>query len=153
LGRSIPDNLGRRYGALLLERPRRDLKPIPGVKAAIMALRCSRCVASSSSPERIRLSLEVTGLASLFFSATQVARGKPAPDFYLFAAGAMRVAPDCVVVENSVLGATAGRAAGMTVIGFSGGHTPPRLMPRGILQRQPHSSSPQWLNCRGRWSG
>jgi HAD superfamily hydrolase (TIGR01509 family) len=126
LGRSIPDNLGRRYGALLLERLRHDLKPIPGVKAAIAALPFCRCVASSSSLERIRLSLEVTGLAPLFgsniFSATQVAHGKPAPDLYLFAASAMAVAAhDCVVVEDSVLGATAGRAAGMRVIGFTGG--------------------------------
>ena len=85
-----------------------------------------RCVASSSSLERIHLSLEVTGLASLFssniFSATQVPNGKPAPDLYLFAATRMAVAPeDCVVIEDSALGVTAGRAAGMKVIGFTGG--------------------------------
>ncbi|HXW49289.1 MAG TPA: HAD-IA family hydrolase, partial [Xanthobacteraceae bacterium] len=89
------------------------------------ALRYPRCVASSSSLERIRLSLEVTGLASLFganiFSATQVAHGKPAPDLYLFAAKTMAVGPElCVVIEDSALGASAGRAAGMKVIGFTG---------------------------------
>ncbi|MGB8628628.1 MAG: HAD hydrolase-like protein [Xanthobacteraceae bacterium] len=90
LGRSIPDDLGQRYGRLLLERLRRDLKPIAGVEAAVAALPYPRCVASSSSLKRIRLSLEATGLASLFganiFSATQVDHGKPAPDLYLFAA-------------------------------------------------------------------
>ena len=85
-----------------------------------------RCVASSSSLERIHLSLEVTGLASLFssniFSATQVTNGKPAPDLYLLAATRMAMAPeDCVVIEDSALGVTAGRAAGMKVIGFTGG--------------------------------
>jgi HAD superfamily hydrolase (TIGR01509 family) len=125
LGRSIPDHLGQRYSRLLLERLGRDLKPVAGVKAAIMTLRYPRCVASSSSLERIRLSLEVTGLASLFganiFSATQVAHGKPAPDLYLFAARTMAVAPeDCVVIEDSTLGASAGRAAGMKVVGFTG---------------------------------
>jgi HAD superfamily hydrolase (TIGR01509 family) len=126
LGRSISDDLGQHYGSLLLERLRRDLKPIAGVKEAIAALRCPCCVASSSSLERIRLSLEVTELAPLFgsniFSATQVAHGKPAPDLYLFAATRMAVAPDdCVVIEDSTLGVTAGRAAGMRVIGFTGG--------------------------------
>jgi HAD superfamily hydrolase (TIGR01509 family) len=125
LTRSIPDELGQRYGRLLLERLRRDLKPTPGVKGAIAALPYPRCVASSSSLARIRLSLETTGLASLFganiFSATQVAHGKPAPDLYLFASSRMGIAPEhCVVIEDSALGVTAGRAAGMKVIGFTG---------------------------------
>jgi HAD superfamily hydrolase (TIGR01509 family) len=125
LGRSIPDDLGQRYGRLLHERLGRELKPIAGVKAAIAALPFPRCVASSSSLERIRLSLEATELASLFganiFSATQVAHGKPAPDLYLFASRRMGIAPEhCVVVEDSALGVTAGRAAGMKVIGFTG---------------------------------
>jgi HAD superfamily hydrolase (TIGR01509 family) len=125
LGRSIPEELGQRYGRLLLERLGGELKPIAGVKAAIAALPYPRCVASSSSLERIRLSLEATELASLFganiFSATQVAHGKPAPDLYLFASRRMGIAPEhCVVVEDSALGVTAGRAAGMKVIGFTG---------------------------------
>jgi HAD superfamily hydrolase (TIGR01509 family) len=126
LGRSIPDQIGQHYSRLLLERLGRDLKPIAGVKKAVAMLRHPRCVASSSSLERIHLSLEVTGLSSLFgsniFSATQVTRGKPAPDLYLLAATKMGVAPqDCVVIEDSALGVTAGRAAGMEVIGFTGG--------------------------------
>ena len=125
LTRSIPDELGQRYGRLLLERLGRELKPIAGVKAAIAALPYPRCVASSSSLERIRLSLEATGLASLFganiFSATQVVHGKPAPDLYLFASSKMGITPEhCVVIEDSVVGVTAGRAAGMKVIGFAG---------------------------------
>jgi HAD superfamily hydrolase (TIGR01509 family) len=129
LGRRVPDHIGQSYGALLLERLRRDLKPINGAKEAIAKIAYSRCVASSSSLERIHSSLEVTGLASLFgsnvFSASQVARGKPAPDLYLFAARMMAVSPEnCIVVEDSALGVRAGRAAGMRVIGFVGGaHT------------------------------
>ena len=96
------------------------------MKAVIANLPYRRCVASSSSIERIRLSLEVTGLASLFegnvFSATQVAHGKPAPDLYLFAARTMSVTPSqCIVVEDSLVGVKAGVAAGMTVVGFAGG--------------------------------
>ncbi len=126
LGRGIPDQIGQSYSRLLLERLRRDLKPTAGVREAVAMLNYPRCVASSSSLERIHLSLEVTGLASLFgsnmFSATQVTQGKPAPDLYLFAATRMAAAPeDCVVIEDSALGVTAGRAAGMKVIGFTGG--------------------------------
>jgi HAD superfamily hydrolase (TIGR01509 family) len=126
LGRKIPEAVGQRYARRLVERLRSDLKPIAGVEAAIAALPCRRCVVSSSSLERIRLSLEVTGLAPLFdehiFSAAQVSQGKPAPDPYLLAARTMAVAPDrCVVIEDSVPGVMAAVAAGMTAIGFTGG--------------------------------
>jgi HAD superfamily hydrolase (TIGR01509 family) len=125
LGRPIPEDLGRHYGQRLSERLRHELKPVSGAKEAVAALPYPRCVASSSTFERIRLSLDVTGLARLFgdniFSATQVTHGKPAPDLYLFAAEAMAANPNtCVVVEDSPLGVTAGVAAGMTVIGFTG---------------------------------
>jgi len=129
LGRRVPDHLGQEYGALLLQRLRRDLKPVNGAKEVITQLAYRCCVASSSSFERIHLSLEVTGLAALFgsnvFSASQVAHGKPAPDLYLFAARMLAVSPaNCIVVEDSALGVTAGRTAGMRVIGFTGGgHT------------------------------
>ena len=134
LGRPVPEQTGRLFGQRLLERFRRDLKPIAGVRDAILALPYRRCVASSSSPDRLRLSLEVTGLAPLFgdhvFSAADVARGKPAPDLYLHAAGAMGEAPSsCVVVEDTVRGVAAGHAAGMTVIGFAGAaHATPGLV-------------------------
>jgi len=56
------------------------------------------------------------------FSAAEVARGKPHPDLFLFAARAMGAAPmDCLVIEDSVAGVQAARAAGMTVFGFVGG--------------------------------
>jgi HAD superfamily hydrolase (TIGR01509 family) len=125
LGRKIPDDLGQRYGQRLADRLRRDLKPIAGVKAAIAELPDRRCVGSSSTLERVRISLEVTGLLPLFdgniFSATQVAHGKPAPDLYLLAAKTMGFAPgQCVVVEDSPLGVKAAVSAGMTAIGFAG---------------------------------
>ena len=56
------------------------------------------------------------------FSATQVKRGKPAPDLFLFAAEQMNIPPaQCLVIEDSVPGVTGGLAAGMTVLGFHGG--------------------------------
>jgi HAD superfamily hydrolase (TIGR01509 family) len=132
LGRSVPADVGEKFGRLLLDRFRRELKPVPGVRDAILALPCRRCVASSSSPDRLRLSLEVTGLAPLFehvFSAVQVARGKPAPDLYLLAAKTLGEPPErSIVIEDTVRGIAAGRAAGARVVGFIGAaHATPAL--------------------------
>jgi HAD superfamily hydrolase (TIGR01509 family) len=133
LGRPLPADVGDKFGQLLLERFRHELKPMPGVRDAILALPYRRCVASSSTPERLRLSLEVTGLAPLFgehvFSAVQVARGKPAPDLYLLAASTLgEPFGRCIVIEDTVRGVAAGRAAGARVVGFAGGgHATPAL--------------------------
>ena len=95
------------------------------------ARRCARidarrCVASSSQLERIRLSLEITGLRDLFephiFSASMVSRGKPAPDLFLHVAREMGVAPEnCTVIEDSPAGIAAAKDAGMRVFAFAGG--------------------------------
>lgn len=110
----------------LFDRFRRELKPMPGIFEALDRLAIPFCVASSSLPDRIRLSLEVTGLLPRFdsriFSATMVARGKPAPDLFLHAAERMGVEPDsCLVVEDSAPGIKAARQAGMQVYAFLGG--------------------------------
>ena len=74
----------------------------------------------------MQVSLGSTGLhqrlAPNIFSASQVTNGKPAPDLFLFAAREMGVPPErCVVIEDSLAGIAAARAAGMTVLGFCGG--------------------------------
>ena len=103
-----------------------NLRPIRGVAEAIGRLPLPCCVASSSHPDRVRRYLEITGLADRFgrhvFSAAMVERGKPAPDLFLFAAEKMGARPNrCLVVEDSKAGVQAGKAAGMTVFGFTGG--------------------------------
>jgi HAD superfamily hydrolase (TIGR01509 family) len=121
----LPDDFSEKLNRTLFARFETDLKPIEGVRDAILSLPFPRCVASSSIPERIALSLRVTGLADLFdniFSSTQVARGKPAPDLFLHAASRMNTLPEkCLVIEDSIAGVQAARAAGMRVIGFVGG--------------------------------
>jgi HAD superfamily hydrolase (TIGR01509 family) len=107
-------------------RFRERLKPMPGAAEALLRLKTRRCLASSSSLERIRLSLSLTGLLEmlepLIYSASMVARGKPAPDLFLHAAKEMGVRPeDCVVVEDSPAGIDAARRAGMRVFAFTGG--------------------------------
>ena len=133
IGRPLGPHEGEAEADILLDRFRTELLPVDGVREAILAIPGQRCVASSSSPGRLRLSLELTGLLPLFeprvFSATQVALGKPSPDLFLFAAASCRVAPEaCLVVEDSPAGVTAARAAGMPAIGFIGAsHATPAL--------------------------
>ena len=103
-----------------------ELKPVPGIAELLRGLKTRRCVASSSSIERIRMSLAVTGLLELLephlYSASMVRHGKPAPDLFLHAASQMGVAPaDCVVIEDSPAGVEAAKRAGMRVFAFAGG--------------------------------
>ncbi|MFP6734250.1 MAG: HAD family hydrolase [Rhodospirillales bacterium] len=105
---------------------RAELKPIDYVPQMLDEIGGPICVASSGRMARLRPALEMTGLYDRFqphiYNAEMVAKPKPAPDLFLFAAGRMGVAPeDCLVIEDSGAGVTAARAAGMTVIGFTGG--------------------------------
>jgi HAD superfamily hydrolase (TIGR01509 family) len=104
-----------------------QLKPTKGFPEFIANLNQNRCVASSSSIERIHFSLSLTGLAKYFaegtvFSSSMVKNGKPAPDLFLHAAKQCAVAPArCLVIEDSQYGVQAAVAAKMQVIGFTGG--------------------------------
>jgi HAD superfamily hydrolase (TIGR01509 family) len=126
LGLGLTNEQIERMRERLFDLFRRELRPMPGIAAALKALPMPRCVASSSQPERITLSLEVTGLLPRFaphlFSAAMVDRGKPAPDLFLHAATCMAVRPEtCLVIEDSPAGIEAARRAGMAVFGFTGG--------------------------------
>ena len=125
-GLTLPEGFGATLHRRVAEVFDAELAAMPGVEVLLQALRHRRCVASSSAPERLHHSLSVAGLLCYFephiFSATQVPRGKPAPDLFLFAANAMQVAAaSCIVVEDSVPGVQAAVAAGIQVIGFTGG--------------------------------
>ena len=103
-----------------------SLQAIGGISDALSRLDLARCVASSSSVEWITSGLRKTGLFDYlephFFSASMVKNGKPAPDIFLHAAEQMGTPPErALVIEDSVPGVQAGVAAGMTVIGFTGG--------------------------------
>jgi HAD superfamily hydrolase (TIGR01509 family) len=102
------------------------LCPIEGVSSVLEGLHTPHCVASSSDVDRVSLSLSLTGLASHFdgrlYTSQMVERGKPAPDLFLHAAERMQADPSrTLVIEDSISGVRAGKAAGMTVWGFVGG--------------------------------
>ncbi len=149
LGRSlaaISDSLTRSHGAhldaaalgtmrdRLYALYRRELRPTGWIDEVLAGLDLPFCVASSSQPERIRLSLELTGQLPRFegriYSASMVENGKPAPDLFLHAAREMGVGPDnCLVIEDSPAGILAARAAGMRVFAYVGGS---HIAPSGL---------------------
>ncbi len=125
-GVDLPPHFEADYRARLLDAFRDELVVMPGVLDLIAALGRPYCLATSSSPERLRLSLDLVGLGGLFegraFTASEVRNGKPAPDLFLHAAERMGVAPAaCLVIEDSLNGVKAGLAAGMEVWRFVGG--------------------------------
>ncbi|MGW1105573.1 HAD family hydrolase [Streptomyces sp. NPDC002540] len=119
----------QRFEQLHRDAVETELVAVDGIHEALAALKLPTCVASSGSHEKMRHTLGHTGLHAHFegriFSATEVARGKPAPDLFLHAARRMGVDPAaCVVVEDSKYGVQAARSAGMRAFGFAGGLTP-----------------------------
>ena len=126
LGRALPANFEAVLKAATFEAFASSLVAMPHIHVALDAIGGPVCVASSGTPEKIAHSLVLASLQDRFaphiFSATRVARGKPFPDLFQFAATAMGKAPaNCVVIEDSIAGVTGAVAAGMTVFGFTGG--------------------------------
>ena len=103
------------------------LQPVSGIREALDVLNdIPRCIASGSPPPSLKHMLTLTNLYDQFapyiFSSTMVQHGKPAPDLFLHAANVVGHKPqDCVVIEDGIQGVRAARAAGMRVIGFTGG--------------------------------
>jgi len=126
ISRKLPDDFESQVKQATLQFYAGDLRAISYVGEAIAAIGLPKCVASSGTPEKIRHGLECAGLFDLLaphiFSASQVKRGKPAPDLFLFAAEQMQASPArCVVIEDSIPGIAGALAAGMAVLGFHGG--------------------------------
>lgn len=105
----------------------KSLKPVEGIQNvlnALLEMPYKICVASSGSFEKMDVTLGLTGLEPYFhgniFNSTQVRRGKPYPDLYLYAAAQMGCDPSqCLVVEDSLPGVQGAVAAGMEVLAYS----------------------------------
>lgn len=132
LGRRLGPGWDEPYQHLYRSAFAAELASVPGVIEVMNDLDGAAipyCVASNSDHAYLRRVLGATGqldrLEGRVYSATDVSRGKPAPDLYLHAAQRMGVVPSrCVVVEDSPFGVTAAVAAGMACYAYAGGVTP-----------------------------
>jgi beta-phosphoglucomutase-like phosphatase (HAD superfamily) len=133
LGRSISGNIRGELAQRLRQTMIARLTEVPGAVAAVAGTPLLKAVASSSTKEGLERKLRQVGLWAHFephvYSADHVVNAKPAPDLFLHAAEKLGVHTDeCLVLEDSVNGVAAARAAGMRVWGFlGGGHVHERL--------------------------
>ena len=104
---------------------------LAGVPEILRTLPDDRWTVVTSATERLaRVRLAAAGLRvpQHFISADQVTHGKPHAEPYLRGAELLGLDPaDCIVFEDSGSGATAGRAAGATVIATLFSHSPQEL--------------------------
>ncbi len=129
IGGPLPDGF---HQARAVEDERVMAAGIDAVAGAVEFVRAlppalPRAVVSSSSTAWIARHLEHIGLRAafgdhLYSGREHVARGKPAPDLYLHGAAALGVAiGDCLMIEDSPVGATGAVASGGHVVGLCAG--------------------------------
>ena len=141
LKRRLPDTWQKALTRKMLVGLADGVGAIPGAVEALHAttrLGLPWRVASNSSHEEMAVKFGWLGIRDLVagrvHSHRDVARGKPAPDLFLAAAAAQGVAPEhCVVIEDSVPGATAAAAAGMACLGYAAQHDGARLRAVGAM--------------------
>jgi HAD superfamily hydrolase (TIGR01509 family) len=138
LGRRLPERFAADFNAACFAVFDEELEAVAGIEALLDSLDgVPTCVASSGAHEKLRRTLGRTGLLPRFegriFSASDVARGKPAPDLFLHAAERMGADPArCAVIEDSPMGVAAAVAAGMSVFGYAGRTPRERLVRDGV---------------------
>ena len=122
----VPGDFRAKWEAAIRLAFSASLAAMPGIIDLLGSLKTPVCIASSSDLDRVTFSLSLAKLSTFFdghvFTSQMVKRGKPAPDLFLHAAAVMGVAAGrALVIEDSISGVTAAKAAGMTVWGFVGG--------------------------------
>jgi len=124
LGHPLEYELEAEYRKRSFKAYRDEMTPIKGIEDILKSLTVPFCVGSNGPQHKIKLNLEVTGLRQYFtdnniFSAYDINVWKPKPDLYLYAAKQFKINPsNCLVIEDSISGATAAIEAGMTCYGY-----------------------------------
>ncbi|WP_088242106.1 HAD family hydrolase [Calothrix rhizosoleniae] len=124
LGEKPPSDFVSNYRQRTKLALQQQLKPVRGIRQTLDRLSLPYCVASSSDREKMETTLGITGILPYFqgklFSVTEVERGKPFPDVYLYAAEKMNAQPSrCLVIEDTPIGVRGGVSAGMIVGGYA----------------------------------
>ncbi len=103
------------------------MEPIPNVQDVLKDNHFSHCIATGATRQQQTWKLaKFKWLLDYIkpenhFTIDMVKNGKPAPDLFLLAAKTMGYTPnDCVVIEDSIAGIQAAKAAGIQCIAFVG---------------------------------
>lgn len=136
LGCAPPDRFEVEFGIRTRAAFAAGLTAVPGVEDVLSSLTIQYCVASNGDRAKVDFTLGHTGLLPRFagriYTADDVQNPKPAPDIFLHAARSMHADPlHTIVVEDTPTGVTAGKAAGMKVIGFAAMTPAARLQAAG----------------------
>jgi HAD superfamily hydrolase (TIGR01509 family) len=126
VGRSVDDIaelLHRKHQHF--EKIEHELQPIPGavefVKWAATSYRLA--LATSATPRNRAAALQTLGIADCFESlvdTARFARPKPDPEIFQVAMQDLKLNPaDCWIIEDSLPGVRAGKAAGCTTVGIT----------------------------------
>lgn len=140
----LPDDFYENFRRIEYATLHDEVTMIDGVDALLDRLQVPCCVASNGPQEKMQVTLGATGLLPRFneriFSAYDINEFKPEPGVYLHAAAALGVAPEqCLVVEDSIVGASAGVAAGMAVAVYASSERAPDY-PAGVHSFVSHMS-------------
>lgn len=124
-GVQVPDDYLARLKAEHRQAFQHELRAIPGMTSLFRQLRLPKSIVSNASTAHVEHCLRKVRLHSaldgLIFSAEQVTQPKPKPDVYLLALEKLQLQPhEAVVVEDSPVGVSAARQAGIRVLGFLG---------------------------------
>jgi HAD superfamily hydrolase (TIGR01509 family) len=127
-GEKLPDDWAAQVRQADLVAFEAGIEPIPGILDVVAHLKAEGipfCVGSSGRYEKMQMTLGSSGLWETFkdvlYSAQDCKMGKPAPDIFLYAAKGMGFKPEqCVVIEDSIAGIKAAKAAGMRVFNYTG---------------------------------
>ena len=127
IGRPLPEEFLAEQKLELDRRLAAEVQPVPGVHDMLDRLDGPRCVCSNSTGERLKLTMERTRLWDRFrpyiYSAVEVGtrKAKPDPNVYRYAMEQFGAVPrETIVVEDSIFGVAAAKAAGARVVGFTG---------------------------------
>lgn len=129
------------------------IESIPGLIEFLGDLQeIPRAIATSAPIENVDFTLDKTGIRHYFeviLDESFVSRGKPDPEIYLKTARALNLPPgQCIVIEDSLSGVEAAKAAGSRVIAITTTHTKAEfpavdlviddfrgLSPKGVISR------------------
>ncbi len=99
-----------------------NMKQVPQIQDIIKTIICPKCIASGSSLESIKQSLDILNLRDIFpdetlFSAKDVPNGKPEPDLFIQVSKKFHINPDNIMIfEDSIPGIIAANRANMNYI-------------------------------------